>query len=85
MFAGILTVLASDADIVVAGKITFQVFKLRLETLLGAEYIESVELDEGCDHGVTAVPAIARCGVATVELTQIVGCHVKFGCRFRLL
>ena len=70
-----LSVVASDADIVVVGKLRQHVVQLAVEHLLTAENVEAVEFDQAAHPRAATLPAVAAFGVAPIGVAAIRGGH----------
>lgn len=68
-----LSVVASDTDIVVVGKLRQHVVQLAVEHLLTSENVEAVEFDQAAHPRTAALPTIAALGVAPIGVADIIG------------
>ena len=73
VFAARGPVVASDADVIVAGQRREHTLQLAVEDLLRSEDVEVVEPDQRRDHRETPLPAVALGRVLGVELADVVG------------
>lgn len=73
VFAACGPVVASDADVIVAGQRREHALQLAVEDLLRPEDVEVVEPDQRRDHRETPLPAVALGRVFGVELADVVG------------
>ena len=73
VFAACGPVVASDADVIVAGQRREHALQLAVEDLLRPEDVEVVEPDQRRDHRETPLPAVALGRVLGVELADVVG------------